>query len=102
MNDKKIRKQNTLNPCRCCNGTGMEKAFQARKPKLTYQRDGWREVAEIAGHLVEIRDHYGRHHPLLDGEALAGSPTYASADAAKLAVERQLLELARVVVEILG
>lgn len=56
---------------------------------------------ELATQYCE-RQQQTPHGLRLTLEALAGSPTYASADAAKLAVERQLLELARVVVGILG
>lgn len=93
----------TLKPCRCCNGTGMEKAFQSSKPKLTYRNAVAYEFCYAPLGRVEImRTSTGGYFPILNGQQLPGTPIYASSDAAKLAVERQLLESARTLVEILG
>ena len=93
----------TTEPCRCCRGTGLQRTFQDNKPKLTYRNAGAYEFCYAPLGYVEIkRTQTGGYVALLNGQPLAGSPVYASSDAAKLAVERQLLESARTIVEILG
>lgn len=93
----------TLDPCRCCRGTGVQRAFHNNAPKLTYRSVAASEFCHALLCEIEIaRTFTGGYVALLNGQALPGRPVYASSDAAKLAVERQLLESARTLVEILG
>jgi len=93
----------TLKPCRCCNGTGMEKTFSNRKPKLTYTMGEGGELASIVTSKIGIfRTFTGGYVALINARELPGSPAYDSSDAAKLAAERAVLEMAKTVVEILS
>jgi len=82
----------------------MEKTFQKHTPKLTYTHHSHDlETASIANYQIAIYHMiHGGYRAILNNQNLPREPIYASADAAKLAVERQLLESARAIVEILG
>lgn len=93
----------TLIPCRCCNGTGMEKTFQDRKPKLTYTIGEGGELASIGSSKIGIfRTFTGGYVALINQRELPGSPIYDSPDAAKLAAERCVPEMAKTIVEVLS
>lgn len=93
----------TLKPCRCCRGTGVEKTFQEMKPKLTYTMGEGGELASIGSSKIGIfRTFTGGYVALINQRELPGSPVYDSSDAAKLAAERAVLEMAKTVVEILS
>ena len=93
----------TFAPCWCCRGTGVEKTFQDIKPKLTYYTIGDAEYSTICGNTIEIHTSGdGAYRAMLNGQLLTANPVYSTPDAAKLAAERAVLEMAKVVVEILG
>ncbi len=72
--------------------------------KLTYRNERATESEFCLTPLgsVEIRRTVdGGYVALLRGDELPGKPVYASINAAKLAVERTLLHLARTMVEVL-
>ena len=93
----------TFAPCWCCRGTGVEKTFQDIKPKLTYRTHFHNEIASIGNVTIHIyAKASGGYIATLNELPLPNCPVYSSSDAAKLAAERAVLEMAKVIVEILG
>lgn len=75
---------------------------EIRTPRLTYRRVDSAEYASICHNTIEIhKSGAGAYRAMLDDQLLPGNPAYASADAAKLAAERCLLEMARTIVDTL-
>lgn len=74
------------------------------KPKLTYSPGDGGEVATIGPFTIGIYQTMKSvgWRAVINGLLLPGKPVHATPDAAKLAAERACLELAKVVVEILG
>lgn len=81
----------------------MEKTFQDMNPKLTYTEGEGGELASMGSSKIGIfRTFTGGYVALINNRELPGSPVYASSDAAKLAAERCILEMAKTIVEVLA
>lgn len=95
--------------CPKCEGTGQRIDFRkirertASKPRLTYRPYGDGEIASIGNDKITIYATVtGGYIAMLNDKPLPANPVYASSNAAKLAAERAVLEMAKVIVEILG
>jgi hypothetical protein len=95
--------------CPECEGTGWVIDFRKIRerntlsPKLTYRPCGAGEIASIGNNKIEIyRNATGGYIATLNDKFLPTRPVYSTPDAAKLAAERCVLEMAKVIVEILA